>query len=436
MALRPDRNLDYVSSPRRYYGWNIVAVIALTAFSSAVIINPTLSVFVKPVTSEFDWSRSIFSGATAIGTIAGGLLALVVGPIIDRFGGRLVLSVGFFLLGGLFLLLGSIDTLWQFYSTLILARIILQGVINLTNNVVVAKWFVRQRGRAMAITNLGQRVGSATIPLFAQFMVSRSQGGWRTAAGGLGLLVWGVTLVPVLLWLRRQPSDLGLLPDGEDPRGASKDANSPSFTDFSFTLTETLRTRTFYLLLLGFCIFTFVNTGILFNLLPLFSDRGLTSSQAIAILTTWSLAGIPVTLGVGFLGERLPLRYLLVVAYLGAAVGIFILIRADTVPSGMFFGVVHGSFFAAGLFLQNLVLADYYGPGHLGAIRGVVTPIMMVSNALGPLSATLAFDFQGSYSLILLVDLTVLAVIGLATVLASPPRRKSTAGSSSEEKIH
>ena len=319
--------------------------------------------------------------------------------------------------------MADFTNLWQFYLTLILARIILQGVINLTNNVVVAKWFVRQRGRAMAITNLGQRVGSATLPLFAQFMVSRSQGGWRSAAGGLGLLIWAIALAPVLLWLRRQPSDLGLLPDGEDLQSASKDDNPPYFADSSLTLGETLRTRTFYLLLLGFCIFTFVNTGILFNLLPLFSDRGLSSSQAIAILTTWSLVGIPVTLGVGFLGERLPLRYLLVAAYLGAAAGIFILIRADTAALGIIFGVIHGSFFAAGLFLQNLVLADYYGSAHLGAIRGVVTPIMMVSNALGPLAATLAFDFQGSYSLILLADLTMLALIGLATVLAFPPRR-------------
>ena len=126
-----------------------------------MIINPTLSVFVKPITEEFDWTRSVISGATAIGTVLGGLLALVVGPLIDRFGGRWVLSSGFLLLGGLFLLLGSISSLWHFYMTVIMARIILQGVLNLTNNVVVAKWFVRQRGRAMAIANLGQRVGSA-----------------------------------------------------------------------------------------------------------------------------------------------------------------------------------------------------------------------------------------------------------------------------------
>ena len=427
MTLRWTRRPDSAPRPRRYYGWTIVGVISITAFSSAVIINPTLSVFVKPVTEEFDWSRSVFSGATAIGTILGGVLALVVGPIIDRFGGRWVLSSGFLLLGGLLLLLGSISSLWQFYLVLIIARTILQGVINLTNNVVVAKWFVRQRGRAMAVTNLGQRVGGAALPFFAQLIVTRNEGGWRTAASGLGFLIWGVTLVPVLLWLRRQPSDLGLAPDGEAPQAAqagSAGAGRSRQADSSFTLVEALRTRTFYLLILAFCLFTFVNTGILFNLLPLLSDRGLASGEAIGILSTWSLVGIPVTLGVGFMGERVPLRHLMVGAYAGAALGVLVLIQVDSGPLGFLFALIHGSFFAAGLFLQNLVLADYYGPAHLGAIRGLITPVMMVSNALGPLAATLVFDIRESYSLILWVDLSMLAIIALGTLLAAPPRRK------------
>jgi cyanate permease len=280
----------------------------------------------------------------------------------------------------------------------------------------------------MAITNLGQRVGGAAVPLFAQLILTRSQGGWRSAAGGLGLLTWGVALVPVILWLRRQPSDLGLAPDGDaTSHDASAGRQQPQPSNTSFTLMEALRTRTFYVLLLAFCLFTFVNTGILFNLLPLLNDRGLTSSQAIGILSSWSLVGIPVTLGVGFMAERLPLRYLMVGAYLGAALGVLVLIQTDGVPMGLLFALIHGSFFAAGLFLQNLVLADYYGPAHLGAIRGLVTPVMMVSNALGPLAATLVFDIRESYSLILWVDLSMLTLIALGTLLAAPPRRNPAA---------
>jgi len=94
------------------YGWVIVWVTVVSAIASGVNVNPTIGVFVKPLTEEFGWSRSVIAGAVAIGTIFGGILALVVGPIIDRFGARWVLLVGFLLMGGLLILLSGIWSLW------------------------------------------------------------------------------------------------------------------------------------------------------------------------------------------------------------------------------------------------------------------------------------------------------------------------------------
>ena len=75
-----------------YYGWIIVGIIFLSSFASAVQLNPTLSVFIKPITNEFDWNRSDLAGAVTIGTIIGGIVASFVGPILDRFGPRWILS--------------------------------------------------------------------------------------------------------------------------------------------------------------------------------------------------------------------------------------------------------------------------------------------------------------------------------------------------------
>jgi len=409
-----------------YYGWVVAGVITATGYASAVIINPTLSIFVKPITTEFQWDRSVFAAAATIGTLLGGVLALGVGPIVDRFGARWVLFIAFAMMGTTLVVLGNINGLVQFYAAIILSRMLLQGIINLTSSVVVAKWFVRMRGQAMALTNLGQRLGGATIPLLAQLVTDRF--GWRSAATSLGILSWATTLVPVLLWLRRQPQDMGLAPDGlagdqaqERPEQASRRPSAA--TEVSFTLGETLRTPTFYLLLVAFSAFTFVNTGILFNLIPLLTDRGLTTTSAVAILTTWSVVGMPATVGVAFLVDKLPLRYILMIAYAGSAMGVLILTQATTPIPGFLFAALHGWFFAIGLFLQNLVPANYYGPASLGSIRGVLTPLLMVSNAMGPLAATLVFDLMGDYAPLLWVDLGLLATMSAAMFLARPPRR-------------
>ena len=203
--------------PRRYYGWVIVWITVLSAIASAVIINPTIGVFVKPMADDFGWNRSIIAGAVAIGTMSGGIVAMGVGPIIDRFGARWVLFIGFLIMGSLFIAWSGVTTLWQFYAVIITTRMLLQGFINLTNQTVLAKWFVRLRGRALAYGNLGQRFGQGAVPLLTQMIINAA--GWRWAASSLGILAWSLTLVPVLLWMKRQPEDMGLRPDGDAPIG-------------------------------------------------------------------------------------------------------------------------------------------------------------------------------------------------------------------------
>ena len=87
---------------------------ALSRIASTTQQNQVLSVLLKPVTTEFGWTRSTFIGASAIGTILGGLAAVLVGPLIDRFGPRWVVFIGFFAMGGLMIAMGSIHSLWQF----------------------------------------------------------------------------------------------------------------------------------------------------------------------------------------------------------------------------------------------------------------------------------------------------------------------------------
>ena len=288
----------------------VVAVIALSRIASTTQQNQVLSVLLKPVTAEFGWTRSTFIGASAIGTILGGLAAVLVGPLIDRFGPRWVMFIGFFAMGGLMIAMGSIHSLWQFYAILISTRLILQGALNLSNNVVIPKWFINRRGRASALAAMGQRIGAGAMPLVTERLVGGL--GWRSAIVSLGLITWGLTLAPTGAFLRRRPEDVGLTPDGDlrslpaEERPA-EEQRAEVASERSFTLRQTLRTRAFYILLVVVSLSTFTNAGINFNMYPLLTDRGLSDLQAVMIVSLWSYVGIPTTLMWGALADRFPL---------------------------------------------------------------------------------------------------------------------------------
>ena len=391
-------------------------------------MNTALSVFIKPITDEFGWSRSTFAGAGTVGTILGGLTALVIGPSIDRFGARGLLLFACVVTGALFLLLRSIDGIWQFYLIIVGGRVVLQGILNIANNVVVAKWFVVRRGGATAIAALGPRVGTGVLPFFAQVMVNGY--GWRTAAASLGLVAWTITILPVLLWLRRRPEDMRLRPDGRTSEAGESTTRSGTRViagraiETSYSLRQVLRFRGFYILLFGFLISQFVSTGINFNLLPYLTDQGISTTQAVTVLSVWSLIGIPTTLVSGYLADRVPMHYLLFGIFMGIAAGVVVLAFTDSLLGGLLFAVVHGSFFGSMLLFQTLAFANYYGRTSLGAIRGFITPFLMFSNALGPLAATAVFDATGSYDRILFAYATLSAVGAVAMLFATPPLRR------------
>ncbi|MDO9228576.1 MAG: MFS transporter [Syntrophales bacterium] len=146
------------------------------------------------------------------GSLCGGLLSLAVGPVLDRQGPRMVTFWGILLLS---LGLGAMmfaNHIWRLYLFFGVGRMVAIGVLSLSVSVSIANWFVRLRGRAMGITKIGDRLGSALLPLMVQFLILAL--GWRMAWGALGAVVFLMSGIPALVFLRHRPEDMGLSPDG------------------------------------------------------------------------------------------------------------------------------------------------------------------------------------------------------------------------------
>lgn len=423
MDAAPKKPAPPLLGRRFYYGWVIVATMFIVSVAQTAQYNPAISVFVKPITEDFGWSRTTFSTAIGIGGIVGAGLAVLIGPILDRRGPRIPTLIAFMLLGGVVMSLSQISEIWQFYAIIVTNRALNTGFLSIVAGVVVAKWFIRRRGRAMSFSITGIRFGQALFPPYATFFVLRS--GWQSAAIALGGLVWAMTLVPVALFLRRQPEDMGLRPDGDSPADEDSDGlESPqsyaASEEVSFTLAQALRTRAFYLILFATSALAFNIGGINFNLFPYMTDQGMSEAQAAMILTVWSLIGATGSLIVGFIAERMHVRFVMALAFSFATAGVALLIITDDVPTALTFSLVHGLSFGSLPMLMNLVWADYYGRRHQGAIRGFTTPFQVIVQAGGPIIGTLSYDFIDTYLPAFILFAALYLLSALAMLLARP----------------
>ena len=417
-----------------FYGWVIVG--ALFVFNMLGQASGTLNfgLFVIPISDELGLSRQMIGWAQTVRLWAGGLSGIVIGRWLDRHGPRapvlvaaVVATVGLLILAraqsagllfGVLLALGASG--WT-----------APGGGGLIATVPVAKWFVRLRGRATGIVQLGLGVGGAVLlPLTQALIGSR---GWRSA---LVTLAWlSAAVVPLILLLQRQPGDLGLLPDGGPPRrersgigasggsGAALGSAPPAEDDPGWTLATAVRTAATWKLTAAFASLAFMLGAASVHRVPHWVELGFspaTVSYAFGIDATVAMIA---ALAGGFVVERLAVRYVGATSCALFCVSLSLMIVGQAWPPLLFASVVlFGAAIGFNMVVQGVIWAQYFGWRFVGAIRGVVLPITVLAAGFGaPLAGALR-DATGTYRTSWIIVLAMSAVSAVLLLSARSPR--------------
>lgn len=395
----------------------MLALAGLAIFMSGPAQTYGVSAFVDPMLLDLGESRSLFSTAYAIGTLASALTLLVVARQIDRFGSRVVLTLAAIAFSGALFFMSVVGGVLTLVIGFSLLRASGQGVLTLAARTLVPHWFVRRRGRAFSIIGLAATISLAVIPLVNGILIRYL--GWRDAWRVNGLIIL-LVLAPLLWFLvRDRPEHLGQHPDGIPP-----DPTLPQqvVEDHGHTLRQAMRTPAFWALIGAGLVPPLVFTGLSFNQVAILTDRGLPATLAATTFTVESLVGLPITLAAGALADRFPLRYTLAAGQAFLALAMVVLLVTNNPGLALGYAALRG---VAGGFWG--VAADvawplYFGRRHLGSIRGFGYSMGIAGAALGPIPFGLAYDLLGGYNPAIL-GLLILPVIGtVAVLLAREPR--------------
>jgi len=419
-------------SKKIFYGWTIVGVTFLIGLTQAGVFQNVLSIFLKPMAQEFGWNRSMITGSIAAGSLAGGIISPFFGPYLDRYGPRKLAFWGITVLSGGLITLYWLSSIWQLYLFFGTGRMIASGLLSLVVTVSVSNWFIEKRGRAMGIAQLGSRIGIATLPLLVQFLILGF--GWRMAWAVLGLVVFSLSAIPSLLFLKRRSEDIGLLPDGRE-EGLTKDAeniSSKSENDRDqiqslenepiWKRQQIFRTLVFWQLVTVMCIISFTGAGSNFHMYPFLTDHGLAPEVSVLVITVISACSAVGGVIIGFLAERISIQKLLaaVLISLGCVFfSLFWVVENKILVFG--FAFVYGMIRGGVIPLIFLVWADFYGRLSSGTVLSLASPFRATTNALGPVFAAACFDIMNHYWIPFSLFSFLLVLAGLITLTTKAP---------------
>lgn len=399
-------------SSHKNYGWVIVAVCAILLFV-AFGVRLSFTVFFVALVDEFGWSRGQTSTIFSTTMVVFLFTSTFVGMTLDRFGVRVVFSLGALLMAGGLYLSSQITSFGQLvltYGVLVGVSITMLGLS--IQSAVISNWFQREnKGLAIGLAFAGTGLGSLVMTPSVTWVIANH--GWRRGLQGLSVLA--VATVPlVLLFLRTRPND-----------SIETISSSVSIKDGGWTFRDALQTSSFWLLLLAGLTTMAPIRLLTVHQLAMMRDAGVDVGQgSIAVGLAGAVVAVTFILS-GWVSDRLgrPVTYALGALCVVVALGVMAFLETAgwlIWAYALFLGMGEGS-------RSSLVMAtatDLFPGKAVGAISGAVGAAFGGGAALYPWMAGRIFDVTGSYGIALWVGGVTALVSATSLWLAQRNRLK------------
>ena len=426
-SVRARSSIDW-----RLESWRTPAVILICGcLISMVGFGPraTLGFFLTPMSTANGWGREVFALSVAIQTLLYGAAQPFSGAIADRFGTVRVIIAGTLLYAaGIFMMAHASTPETLFLSSGVLIGFGLSGC---SFNLVISSFgkLLPESWRSLAF-GAGTASGSFGQFLFSPLAVGLIDTvGWRTTLeifAGLLLLI-----VPLAFAIATPRSDAA----PASPRGLRQpdSETAPSVEQiqtYKQALAEALGHRSYILLVLGFFTCGFQLGFVTLHLPSYLIDRGLSAQVGGWTLGVIGLFNIVGAMLSGWLGGRMPKRYILAVIYFARALAVVFLVTMPASPAvALIYGAVTGLLWLSSVPPTAGLVAVMFGTRWMAMLFGIAFFSHQVGGFLGVYLGGLLYEQTGSYDIVwwLGVLFGVLSAVINLPIVERPVARLATA---------
>ena len=409
------------SGKKPFYGWWIVVAGTAVLFVSSGIGFYGHGVILDPLRTLHGWSKATVSSAITLYFLTAGIMGMIIGRQVDRYGPKWVLILGSVVICSGFVLLGFIRAVWQLYVIYFIMAMGFSCTSLVPVNTVITNWFIRKRGFAMSLTNTGLSAGGIVLVPFASFIISHW--GLRLSLPVLGA-IYGFVVISATMFIRQRPSDLNQFPDGELPRTSLADKRTYGLNYSAqmrvWTRSGAMRTLPFWSIVIAFSLALTGQIAFLVHQVS-FLSRYLGVSGAATAVSITAAASIIGRLFLGTIVDRCDKRYVIMVCFLIQGLAMITLAHYNHVVIlylGTFaFGLTMGSI----IMMQSLIIGGCFGLVSFATVSGFAGLFTMSGAAFGPTIAAVIYDATRSYQ----TAFTIFAAMSLVAIVviffAEPP---------------
>jgi MFS family permease len=363
----------------------VVLAAALGAMSSSMLIY-SLGVFVEPLQRSFGWSRVEIMAGPATNAIICLLLAPFVGVLADRVGMRRIGIAGATAVGILTTCLVFVGpAAWTWMAAWAVLGVAFSFTLPFVWTGAVSGFFNAGRGLAMGLTLSGSSLSALLVPLLSYYLIERF--GWWAGFLGLG----GFTLlviVPVLLLFLSSAHDHARL--GRPPLKAVA-ATTTAWR-------SQIMTRRFIQIAIGALLAAAVGPALVANIVPVLVSGGIPRGESAGIASLVGLASLGGRVGIGWLLDRFDGRKIAAAVVCMPMITASVLIAApDSLAAATVAVVFLGIAMGAESDMTGYLTSRYFELGHFGKLFGIVTGLVVLGGAGGPLLFSAVYDSVGSY---------------------------------------
>ena len=383
--------------PQLFYGWYIVATAMFIAFVTTGARN-SFGIFVIPMSEEFDWNRTTISIAAAIGWLVNGVTQPFIGNLFDRFNGRKIILTSLIVVGLSTIALSlTFHFLFLVFIFGFVMSTAMSGASQGTLGPMLTKWFRRKRGTVLGLNVAGASLGGLILIPFGAYLLDLTD--WRTTWIALGLIVLVLAVPLAFIFVRNNPAEMGLQPDG-DPEplpGAQRERRRGLFEVEHWK--QSFQSPPMWQLSAAYTVCG-VTTGIIStHFIPYAEDVGVSQTTAAVIFGYMMGLNVLGGIGAGMIADRFGRKNVLGAVYLVRGFAYVLLVAMPGAMSLWVFATLAGFSWIASVPVTTSLTADVYGLRAIGTIAGISFLCHQVGAFLSILLAGVLFDVTGSYTL-------------------------------------